>query len=315
MRAPTIKATMERRILVNYRVRPEALTAILPSPPTRRRERLRHGRPGDHVAAPAEAPRLDHRKGVEMISSPGSPASSTDRRSVGRSPYVRVYLRCLGWGIATGAATGAVVGFIYGLGAGGASWLGLSMVGALYGIVLGALISVLPSVLGAAVVTGVIAWRHPSSPGAVQRDLGLIFAVLVGVLDAGLLLAIAFGGNGLSSVTSSLPLIVPGNVSVALMLWWARASIGRGWLAGLENGTAYYIKDRRGRDGERGGERGGDGVGLGSYRRTRKGLSRFIGSGHGYDGQRGARSPRARPCTSRLCSRRRVHETHQRRPR
>lgn len=187
------------------------------------------------MATPAQAPRLGHRKGVEMISSPGAPARSTDRRSVGRSPYVRVYLRCLGWGIATGAATGAltgaVVGFIYGLGDGGAAWLGLSMIGALYGIVVGALVSVLPTLLGAAVVTGVIAWRHPSSTEAVQRDLGLIFAVLVGVLDAGLLLAILFGGNGLSSVINSLPLIMPGNISVALMLWWARASIGRGWVA------------------------------------------------------------------------------------
>lgn len=32
MRAPTVKATLQRRILVNYRVQPDALTAILPPP-------------------------------------------------------------------------------------------------------------------------------------------------------------------------------------------------------------------------------------------------------------------------------------------
>ena len=32
MRASAIKATMQRRILVNYRVEPEALAAVLPAP-------------------------------------------------------------------------------------------------------------------------------------------------------------------------------------------------------------------------------------------------------------------------------------------
>jgi hypothetical protein len=170
-----------------------------------------------------------------MISSPGVPADGPDHRLEGRNPYARLYLRCLAWGIATGAGAGALTGAVMlsisGLGDGSvASLLGLSLGGAFYGILFGTLVAVIPSALGAGVVTAVIAWRHPSSPEAVQRDLSAIFVAVVGVLDAVLLVALFFGGKGLSSVVRSVPLIVVANAGVALMLWWARASIARGWL-------------------------------------------------------------------------------------
>lgn len=170
-----------------------------------------------------------------MISSPGVPADRSKHRLEARNPYTRLYLRGLAWGIATGtvagALTGAVMLSISGLGDGTvASFLGLSLVGAFYGILSGMLVAVIPGALGAGVVTAVIAWRHPSSPEAVQRDLNAIFVAVVGVLDAVLLVALFFGGKGLSSVVRSLHLILVANASVALMLRWARASVGREWL-------------------------------------------------------------------------------------
>ncbi len=160
------------------------------------------------------------------------------RRGPGRGPHaacLRVFLRCLGWGVATGAATGAVIGVLVvalaGLG-NGASLLGLAPIGVLYGTIIGALVSVIPSVLGGLVVTGLIWWRHPqpSSGEALQGDLSGIFRAVVILLDAALLMAVIAGGAGLSSMAISLPFVVAGNACVVMMLCRARESIGRSWL-------------------------------------------------------------------------------------
>ena len=159
------------------------------------------------------------------------------RRGPDRGPdtaCLRVFLRCLRWGVATGAATGAGIGglvvAVSGLG-NGPSLLGLIPIGVLYGTVIGALVSVIPSVLGGLVVTGLIWWRHPhpSSAEALYGDLGRILCAVVVLLDAALLMAFIAGGAGLSSTAISLPFVVAGNACVVMMLCRARESIGRSW--------------------------------------------------------------------------------------
>ena len=159
------------------------------------------------------------------------------RRGPGHGPHaacLRVFRRCLGWGVATGAATGAVIAVLVvavsGLGS-GASLLGLIPVGVLYGTVIGALFSVIPSALGGLVVTTLIWWRHPhpSSGEAVEGDLSGIFRAVVVLLNAALLMAFIAGGAGLSSVAISLSFVVAGNACVVMMLCRASESIGRSW--------------------------------------------------------------------------------------
>ena len=141
-----------------------------------------------------------------------------------------LYLRCVAWGLATGASTGAVFGLItiWGVGAGRRDTVMPSLIdaltgtafGVLLGTVIGSVVSVIPSVVGGLFVTGLIGHLHPqpSSTTGVQRDLRRIFVVFVAALNTALLLAIFTRGNGLSSVTSIIPYIVAGDVSVALML-------------------------------------------------------------------------------------------------
>jgi len=148
-------------------------------------------------------------------------------------------LRFLVWGLATGAATGAVLGVItiFGLGSGRRDTVAPSPVealsgtvfGALLGAVFGILVSVIPSAVGALLVTGLIGHLHPhpSSTVGVQRSLQRIFAAYAALLNAALLLAVFIGGKGLASLTSGLPYILVGDVCVALMLWRASASISR----------------------------------------------------------------------------------------
>ena len=154
-----------------------------------------------------------------------------------------LYVRCVAWGVATGASTGALFGVvtIWGVGAGrrnvatpslGDVAAGTSF-GALLGGVVGCVISVIPSLAGGLLVTGLIRRRHPepSSVTGLQRDLGRIFAVCVTLLTAGLLLAIFTLGDGLSSVAAILPYILVGDGWVALLLWRASASIARATVA------------------------------------------------------------------------------------
>ena len=146
------------------------------------------------------------------------------------TPGLRLFLRCLRWGIATGAATGAVVGAAIGAPAeGGGLSLGLAMAGALTGVIIGAIVAVVPSVPGGLLVSLVLERRHRHGPSreAVERDLNLMLYGVVGVLNAALLLAMFLAGNGLSTLMAAIPVVSLANACVGLMLWRARASITR----------------------------------------------------------------------------------------
>ena len=152
---------------------------------------------------------------------------------------VRVFLRCLRWGVATGAATGGVVGalvlLVPGLVDGDErSLVGLTPVGAIYGAVIGAIVSLIPTLVGASVVAGLIGSRHPhsSSENAVKGDLTAIFRAVVGLLNAAVLIAFFASGPDLASVAYTLTFMVAGNACVVLMLCRARGSIGRLWSPG-----------------------------------------------------------------------------------
>ncbi|MDQ3641477.1 MAG: hypothetical protein M3450_08455 [Actinomycetota bacterium] len=146
------------------------------------------------------------------------------------TPGLRLFLRCLRWGIATGAATGAVVGAAIGVPAvrGGLS-LGLALGGAFYGVIIGAIVAVVPSVPGGLLVSLVLERRHGdgASREAVERDLTFLSGGVVAVLNAGVLFAVFLAGNGLSTLVRAMPVVLPANACVGLMLWRARASITR----------------------------------------------------------------------------------------
>lgn len=146
------------------------------------------------------------------------------------TPGLRLFLRCLRWGIATGAVTGAAVGAAIGAPAvrGGPS-LGLALGGALYGVIIGAIVAVVPSVPGGLLVSLVLERRHRygASREAVERDLNLMLSGVVGMLDAALLLTMFLAGDGLSTLVRAMPLVLLANACVGVMLWRARASISR----------------------------------------------------------------------------------------
>ncbi len=144
------------------------------------------------------------------------------------SDRVRLLLRCLRWGVATGAATGAVIGAMIPLvGAHSLSQLNLVFGLGLYGAVIGALVSLIPTLVGAAFITNRQHYPYPSAADDVQRDVTAVFGVVMGVIDVLLFVALLVGGNGWSSIVASLPFIVAGNACVLLMLWRARRSIRR----------------------------------------------------------------------------------------
>jgi hypothetical protein len=152
------------------------------------------------------------------------------------SNTVRLFVRCLRWGLATGAATGAVFGGLVSLigaftGDPGAA-LGLTLVGVVIGGVAGAIVAILPALIGGLLVMTVLRQRHPhpASEVSVERDLTGVFAVVVATLDVILLVAVLASGGDFSSVMISMLLLVVGNACVVLMLWRARMSISRLWL-------------------------------------------------------------------------------------
>jgi len=142
---------------------------------------------------------------------------------------VRLFLRCLRWGVATGAATGAVVGAMIPLVGALRSdrWSQLNLILGLgvYGAVIGALVSLIPTLVGAVFITERQRYRYPSAQDDVQRDVTGVFSVVMGVIDVPLCVALFAGGNGWSSLVISLPFVVAGNACVLLMLWRARRSI------------------------------------------------------------------------------------------
>lgn len=152
-----------------------------------------------------------------------------------------VYVKCLKWGFGTGVVTGAATGaasmaYVSGLGDGiVARAIGLPLLGAVYGAVFGALVALVPTVFGALVVTTMVERRHPdpSSTDGLQRDLVVVFCVVVAILNVGALLLIVGGGDdGLASVIEYIPLLLVANACLVLMLRRARISITREWSQG-----------------------------------------------------------------------------------
>lgn len=147
-----------------------------------------------------------------------------------------LYLRCLGWGVATGAAVGGGVGTVIGLLAGVSGRdPGLVGIDALAGLVFGILIALVPALLGGIAVVVVLGWRQPrpASFEAVRRDLTVIFAAVVGLLNLVVLTwwAALGGGNTVPVVTAVLVFLDAG---MALMLKPARTSIARAWVDGAD---------------------------------------------------------------------------------
>jgi hypothetical protein len=153
------------------------------------------------------------------------------------SDRVRLLLRCLRWGFATGAVTGAVFGASLPLigpvrGDPGPPF-GLMLGAGVYGAVLGAVVALIPTLIGAVFITDLLRARHPSptSEESMYGDLTSAFAVVVGVLDLIVVVSLVVARPDLSAAAIALPLLVAGNASVVLMLWRARRSISRLWLA------------------------------------------------------------------------------------
>ena len=140
----------------------------------------------------------------------------------------KLYLRCVLWGLGTGAVVGSVTGALISA----LSDLRFLVLGLLGGALIGAMVAVVPSLLGAAVVAAVLRTRqpHPASEDDLRRDLGTLFAAIVGTLDALLLGAIFLWGDGFSSLARSLPYVAAGTAAAAVVLWPARTSIARTWL-------------------------------------------------------------------------------------
>ena len=142
-----------------------------------------------------------------------------------------LYLRCLGWGLATGAVVGGGLGSVIGLLAGATgSDLYLAGIAALAGLVYGIAAAAVPTVLGGIAVVVVLGRRHPqpASYEAVRRDLTVLFAAVVGLLDLVVLAWwAALGGWATLHVVVAAMAVV--NAATVLMLKPARTSIARAW--------------------------------------------------------------------------------------
>jgi len=144
------------------------------------------------------------------------------------SDRVKLFLRCLRWGVATGAATGAVVGAMIALvGGRSSSQLNLILGFGIYAAVIGVLVSLIPTLVGAVFITERQRYPYPSAEDDVQSDVTAVFGVVVGVINVPLFVSLFAAGNGWASIVGSLPFITAGNACVLLMHLRARRSIGR----------------------------------------------------------------------------------------
>ena len=142
---------------------------------------------------------------------------------------VSLYLLCLSWGLATGAAVGGVTAAALGAGLGPSSNQGFDLVEVLrsgsLGAVMGIVVAIVPTVIGSVFVTS-LAWRPTDSwsPHTVWHDLNVVFAFVVVILNGCALALMLFLDGPLLEL---LPLLLPGNGAALVVLWRARASIGR----------------------------------------------------------------------------------------
>ena len=142
---------------------------------------------------------------------------------------VSLYLLCLSWGLATGAAVGGVTSAALGGGVGPSSTQGFDVVEVLrtgsLGAVLGIVVAIVPTVIGSVFVTSLAGRPTDSwSPHTVRHDLNVVFAFVVAILDGCALALMLFLGGPFLEL---LPLLLLGNGAALVVLWRARASIGR----------------------------------------------------------------------------------------
>ena len=138
---------------------------------------------------------------------------------------MRLYLLCVRWGLAAGAAVGAVTLGADGAGLGPGSESGFALGEVLWGAGAGLVVAIVPAALGSLFVT-TLEWRPADSwsPDSVRRDLNAVIAITVAILD-GCTLALMLYLDG--PLLELLPLLLLANVACLLVLWRARASIGR----------------------------------------------------------------------------------------
>lgn len=143
----------------------------------------------------------------------------------------KLYRRCMRWGLVTGAVAGSATAAAMGL---YEPNLALALGAAPYGLVTGLVVSLVPTAIGSSLVTALLRRRHPhpASAGAVERDLGALFCIIVFVLDVVFLIAVFALGDGFRSVVRSLPLLAVANAAAAAVLWRGRTSIARAWMEG-----------------------------------------------------------------------------------
>lgn len=148
---------------------------------------------------------------------------------------VRHFFLCMAWGVLAGVVCGAAAGATYGALFADSVW-GLIVMAFVYGLTFGFFISLLPAAVAAAVITTVLAVRHPvgATEDAVKRDLTVVFTIVVGVLNVAGLVAVGVGSH-LSHFGEYLPILVPANVAMVPVAWRARASIARFWCASSES--------------------------------------------------------------------------------
>ena len=176
--------------------------------------------------------------GLFLVLGVGSALLVVFARRASRS--MRVFLRCVRWGLSIGVVTGALFGAalpVVGLLEGDAGpILTWALVGLFYGAIVGAVVAVIPTMIGAVFVRDLLLNRYsqPSSEESVLRDLTAAFSVVVGVLDVillAVLVAVMASGTDVASAALSFAFFLAGNVCVAAMLWRARISITRLWMA------------------------------------------------------------------------------------
>ena len=130
-------------------------------------------------------------------------------------PWGWLFRRLVLWGVATGAGAGAAFAAFITIG----SYLGpgAALPLALYGAVIGAIVALIPSLLGATIVTDAVRTRDDEG-----RVLATCFAIVAGVINAGLLVAILAYGDAYG-----LLVLLAGNAGGLPMLWWGHRRITR----------------------------------------------------------------------------------------
>ncbi len=151
---------------------------------------------------------------------------------------IRLYLRCLRWGLTAGAVAGAgtlaYAGFLGHLSDLRDASIGVRMEqafsGALQGAPFGMMVAVVPTLIGGLVVLSIVWGSHPrpASTDAVRRDVGVASYGLTAILAGAVLFAALLEG-GASDAGEILPWVLVPTACLLVVLWPAVTSIARGW--------------------------------------------------------------------------------------